>query len=71
MKKYYTVETIKEAYNNLTNRQKAYIKNIISKVEENDVDDDKVIQDLVSYVRDISNIEMTDEPYEDILDIVY
>lgn len=71
MKKYYTVETIKDAYNNLTNRQKAYIKNIISKVEENDVDDDKVIQDLVSYVRDISNIEMTDEPYEDILDIVY
>nr|DAR37612.1 MAG TPA: membrane protein [Caudoviricetes sp.] len=71
MKKYYTVETIKDVYNNLTNRQKAYIKNIISKVEENDVDDDKVIQDLVSYVRDISNIEMTDEPYEDILDIVY
>jgi len=51
--------------------KQAYIKNIISKVEENDVDDDKVIQDLVSYVRDISNIEMTDEPYEDILDIVY
>ena len=71
MKKYYTVETIKDAYNNLTNRQKAYIKNIISKVEENDVDDDKVIQDLVSYIKDITDIEITDEPYEDILDIVY
>ena len=71
MKKYYTVETIKNAYNNLTNRQKAYIRNIISKAEGNEVDDDKVIQDLVSYVRDISNIEMKDEPYEDILDILY
>ena len=71
MKKYYTVETIKEAFNNLTNRQKAYIKNIISKVEENEVDDDKVIQDLVSYIKDVTDMEMTDEPYEDILDIVY
>lgn len=71
MKKYYTVETIRDAYNNLAKWQKAYIRDITSLIEEEEVDDFKVINNLIYYVRNISDVEISEDSYEDILNIVY
>ena len=71
MKKYYTVETIRDAYNNLAKWQKAYIREITSLIEEEEADDFKVINNLTYYVKNISDVEITEDSYEDILNIVY
>ena len=71
MKKYYTVETIRDAYNSLAKWQKAYIRDITSMIEEKEADDFKVINNLSYYVKNISDVEITKDSYEDILNIVY
>ena len=71
MKKYYTVETIRDAYDNLAKWQKAYIRDITSLQEEEEADDFKVINNLTYYVKNISDVEMTEDSYEDILNLVY
>ena len=71
MKKFYTVETIRDAYNNLAKWQKAHIRDITSLIEEEEADDFKVINNLTYYVKNISDVEITEDSYEDILNIVY
>ena len=68
--KFYTTETIKETFNNLTKWQQAYIRDVTSLIEEKEVDNEKVIQNLINYINNISNVEISTEPYEDILNIV-
>lgn len=69
-KQFYTKETIKQAFENLTKWQQAYIRDVTSLIEEKEVDNEKVIQNLINYVSNISNVEVTTEPYDDILQLV-
>jgi hypothetical protein len=64
---FYTKETIKQAYNNLTERQR---KNLFMYAELSDIDYNDVLQWLIDCVES-KLVRISENKYFDLLDLVY
>ena len=68
---FYTKETIKQAFESLTENQREHLRTCTCLIEDREVTSEKVLQNLIAYISDISKVANTGNPYHDLLNVVF
>lgn len=68
---FYTKETIKQAFESLTENQKEQLRIYTFLIEEKEVTNEKVLQNLIDYITDFSKVYNTGNAYLDLLNVIF
>lgn len=68
---FYTKQTIKQAFERLTENQKEQLRIYTSLIEEREVSNEKVLQNLTSYISDFSKVAITENAYMDLVNVIF